>query len=316
MDTISVIIPVYNAEPFLRKCLDSVICQTYSNIEVIVVNDGSTDKSGEICGEYSRNDDRVKVFHKPNGGESSARNLGLAKATGRYIGFVDCDDWIDPNLFDVLHSMISQNDVDVCAVSYCKETGSLQIPVSNKKHIPGSRLSCDDLLVYAYDRDNFMGFCFYLWCKLFRADTIKKHNLCFQVSLRFGGDVLFYNHYIVKSNATGLYNELPLYHWNQREDSTSHRPDPILRMQLMHAYKEAEAFLNASNKEHLSFWARGFYCHHAGVAAKLAYEKGDHKMLLSMQGLIIDHIEDYVRTNRDFPHNIERMKQLLELRLH
>ncbi|HJA50079.1 MAG TPA: glycosyltransferase, partial [Candidatus Fusicatenibacter intestinipullorum] len=92
---ISVIIPVYNVEKYLKRCLDSVINQTYKNLEIILIDDGSTDNSGKICDEYAQKDERIIVIHKENGGVSSARNKGLDICIGDYISFIDSDDWIN-----------------------------------------------------------------------------------------------------------------------------------------------------------------------------------------------------------------------------
>ena len=99
MDVISVIVPIYNTEKYLAKCLDSLINQTFQSLEIILIDDGSIDNSGKICDEYALNDDRIKVIHKENGGVSSARNAGLDLATGSYIAFVDPDDYIDPDMY-------------------------------------------------------------------------------------------------------------------------------------------------------------------------------------------------------------------------
>src|SRR5665647_1387418 len=96
---ISIIVPVYNVELYIRECLDSILTQTFKDFEVILVNDGSTDQSGDICNEYAKNDKRIKVAHKDNGGVSSARNVGIKLAQGDYIGFVDSDDRIDENMY-------------------------------------------------------------------------------------------------------------------------------------------------------------------------------------------------------------------------
>ena len=92
---ISIIVPVYNVEKYLNECIDSIIAQTYSNIEIILVNDGSTDASGKICDEYAEKDGRIKVIHQVNAGLSAARNAGMAVATGEYLYFVDSDDYVD-----------------------------------------------------------------------------------------------------------------------------------------------------------------------------------------------------------------------------
>ena len=98
---ISVIIPVYNAEKTLHRCIDSILAQTFSDFEVLLIDDGSKDKSGEICDEYARKDSRIKVCHKENGGVSSARNTGLSKAMGEYVIHCDADDFIEPEMLDL-----------------------------------------------------------------------------------------------------------------------------------------------------------------------------------------------------------------------
>lgn len=124
---ISVIIPVYNVEQYLEKCLDSILNQTYKNIEIILVNDGSIDKSGVICDEYSRKYNNIKVFHKENGGVSSARNLGIDNATGQYLAFVDPDDYIDPNMYEILVKKIveTNSDIAMCSFVYVKENENI-----------------------------------------------------------------------------------------------------------------------------------------------------------------------------------------------
>ena len=120
-DLISIIVPVYKAEKYLRRCVDSILAQTYQNIEVLLIDDGSPDNSGEICDEYAEKDSRVRVFHKPNGGVSSARNLGLKEAKGDYIGFVDADDYIDKTMYEVLLCNLIKENSDISICSYNQE---------------------------------------------------------------------------------------------------------------------------------------------------------------------------------------------------
>lgn len=118
---ISIIVPIYKTEPYLRKCLDSIVQQTYRNLEIILVDDGSPDNCGAICDEYAPQDERIKVIHKPNGGLSSARNAGIAVATGEYIGFVDSDDWIELDMFEYLisNALIHNSDITACSHLKC-----------------------------------------------------------------------------------------------------------------------------------------------------------------------------------------------------
>lgn len=116
MPEISVIIPVYNVEQYLRQCIESVVHQTFRDLEILLIDDGSTDSSAAICREYEQQDPRIKVIQKKNGGLSDARNAGLDAATGRYIGFVDSDDYIDPDMYELLHgnALRHQADISMC----------------------------------------------------------------------------------------------------------------------------------------------------------------------------------------------------------
>ena len=119
-DLISVIVPIYNVEKYLPKCVDSILNQTYKNLEIILVDDGSPDNSGKICDEYAKRDNRIKVIHKKNGGVSSARNIGLENITGEYIGFVDPDDYINKNMYEDMLYVIKNNNVDIVICNMIK----------------------------------------------------------------------------------------------------------------------------------------------------------------------------------------------------
>lgn len=114
---ISVIVPIYNVEQYLKKCIDSIVNQTYKNLEIILVNDGSLDNSGKICDEYAKNDDRIKVIHKNNGGLSDARNAGLEVITGDFISFIDSDDWIDLDNYEVMIKNIIKYNADMAVTN-------------------------------------------------------------------------------------------------------------------------------------------------------------------------------------------------------
>lgn len=118
MDKISVIVPIYKVENYLEKCLNSITNQTYKNLEIILIDDGSPDNCGEICERYALEDERIKVIHKENGGLSAARNTGIDVSTGKYVVFVDSDDWIAEDYCEVLFDALVNNDADVAAVDY------------------------------------------------------------------------------------------------------------------------------------------------------------------------------------------------------
>ena len=110
---ISVIVPIYKVEKYLRKCVESILSQTHTNLEIILVDDGSPDNCGAICDEYAKQDARIKVIHKPNGGLSDARNAGLDIMTGEYVAFVDSDDWIGPRMYETLLQMLKLFQADI-----------------------------------------------------------------------------------------------------------------------------------------------------------------------------------------------------------
>ena len=122
-EKISVIIPVYNVEKYISRCLDSILNQSYKNVEIIIINDGSTDKSGLICDEYSKRYDNIRVFHKENGGVSSARNLGITVAKGEYITFADPDDFLNKDMYKILYDNAKNNnsDITICSVNEIRE---------------------------------------------------------------------------------------------------------------------------------------------------------------------------------------------------
>lgn len=124
-EKISIIVPVYNVEKYIHRCLDSIIYQTYENLEIILVDDGSPDGCGKICDEYAKQDSRIKVIHQKNGGQSKARNEAMKIATGDYFCFVDSDDYINEKYIERLYDLIIESNVDISMVNYCNFTGEL-----------------------------------------------------------------------------------------------------------------------------------------------------------------------------------------------
>lgn len=160
---ISVIVPVYKVEPYLRQCVESVLNQTYRDLEILLIDDGSPDRCGEICDEYARKDNRVRVFHTENRGLSAARNLGLREARGEYIGFVDSDDWIEEEMFEVLLKRIEETGADIseCGVWFV---------------YPKRTVEADGLLEKAFTKEEalaaliFNNLKSFAWNKVYRKD--------------------------------------------------------------------------------------------------------------------------------------------------
>lgn len=164
---ISIIVPVYKVELYLRQCLDSIAAQTFSNWECILVDDGSPDGSGAICDEYAARDARFRVIHQKNGGVSAARNSGLSNAKAKYIGFVDPDDWTEPDLFMTLYNLICKDDYDMAQVGFYNE----YIGETHRKTLVRARTVLDRKATVRrifYDREIPS----YLWNKLFNRRII------------------------------------------------------------------------------------------------------------------------------------------------
>ncbi|PQV47696.1 glycosyl transferase family 2 [Jejuia pallidilutea] len=140
MQKISIIIPVYNVEQYLHRCMHSILNQTYTNLEIILINDGATDNSGEICDDYASKDDRILVIHQKNKGLSGARNSGLKRATGEFVGFVDSDDWIEYDMFERMMNLIQNENIDVVECGILK---SLDVEDNINRH---GKLNIEDRL--------------------------------------------------------------------------------------------------------------------------------------------------------------------------
>lgn len=192
---ISIIIPVYNAERYLRQCLDSILAQTYPDWECILVDDGSKDSSGDICDEYTQKDSRFKVYHKENGGVSSARNCGLDNARGEWIGWVDSDDYVEPEFLQ--NFMELPQDVDMLqqgfhATNWHDGKGNREI--YTKCRYCKDRKELLPSIIQILRIGQFP----YLWCKLFKKSIIETNELRFNTSISFQEDYLFIVDYLCR----------------------------------------------------------------------------------------------------------------------
>lgn len=192
---ISIIVPVYKAEKFISRCVDSVIAQTYQDWELLLVDDGSPDQSGVICDDYASRDTRIKVFHKQNGGVSSARNLGLENAHGEWMTFLDADDYILSDFLSHLADKI-QPGIDLI-ISGSKRFGdsSLDNSIPCDCEYDSNLLIINKINVKQEDYV-FHGTCSYPWGKLLRTGVVKQHHLCFDTSMKVSEDTCFMLKYL------------------------------------------------------------------------------------------------------------------------
>lgn len=213
-ELISVIVPVYNVAPYLERCVESICRQIYRNLEIILVDDGSTDSSGKLCDRLAESDERVKVIHKKNGGLSSARNRGLDCAVGTYIGFVDSDDYIDLSMYEILYQKLKQYNagVAICSRYYESEDGKREtrFPITGKDRVMNAEEAIEEM--------NFLrSFDMAAYDKLYRKEVF--------ADIRFPEGKLSEDYFIMfrvfQQAGCICFTPQPLYFYIQREGSIS-----------------------------------------------------------------------------------------------
>jgi glycosyltransferase involved in cell wall biosynthesis len=216
MPEITIIIPVYNVEDYLSKCLDSILAQTFNDFECILIDDGSTDNSGKICDKYAKKDDRMIVIHQKNSGPSSARNAGLDKAGGEWIGFVDSDDWCDNDMFSRLYENSIRNNADVSVCGWKRIYKNKIITYAQEKeYIYNSYEAVNAMLSNKY----FDG---YIWNKLIRARFFTKYNIRFDINIKpFEETLVLFR--ILKIINKAVYSPVPCYNYNINPDSITNK---------------------------------------------------------------------------------------------
>ena len=230
MPQITIIVPVYNTEKYLHRCIDSILAQTFTDFELLLVDDGSKDNSGTICDEYAAKDSRVRVFHKENGGVSSARNLGLDNAQGEWITFVDSDDWLEKN---ALYNLIVINNADLIIGAMHFEHDNVIGVFPDIRRLEGRML--DLLLAENIDHHSISGPC----AKLFKRSIINNNLLRFSESLTFGEDAFFVKQYIEQSLSIRATDAL-CYHYNDIGDDIYKKYSKSF-YPILHYYKEMSA---------------------------------------------------------------------------
>ena len=214
---ITVIVPVYNAERFLRRSVGSILSQTYPDLEVLLINDGSKDNSLSLCRELAKKDARITVFDQPNGGAAAARNTGLRAITGDYVMMADADDFLVPNACEAMIRAIQGHDLAIAHFYF--DLGAISTP---KGLLNGDRtMEEPEYLDRLLRRPNCFYFCA-LWNKLYRADIIRKNALTFDPFYDWGEDFVFNIQYAHFVHRVALV-EQPIYHYVKVAGSTSMR---------------------------------------------------------------------------------------------
>jgi len=236
---VSIIVPVYNSEKTLVRCINSILKQQYKNTEIILVNDGSTDNSLSICREYEKMDSRVKVIDKPNTGVSDTRNIGMAFASGKYFQFVDSDDWIAENATKVLVDRILETNCDMVISGFYRVINGKK---SEKAHIPVNKVMSKKEFVSHMMQAPANFYYGVMWNKLYRADIIRAHRISCCTDLDWCEDFLFNLDYMRYAESFASMN-VPIYYYVKTKNSLVEKQCTFrniisMKIRLFESYKE------------------------------------------------------------------------------
>lgn len=226
MELVSIIVPIYNLEKYLERTLESITHQTYKEIEIILVDDGSTDLSAKQCDEAAKNDNRIKVLHQPNSGVSSARNAGLKIASGKFLCFIDGDDIVDKDMIKKLYDAMDDGDMAICGLRYIDDNkdsnASGKMVYSAENAI--KELCNNDIISYS------------ACAKLYITERVKSIN--FDINTGILEDYLFVCNYLCKCKKVSVIQDY-LYFYVRRENSALGRAYTHKRLEMIYSYKES-----------------------------------------------------------------------------
>lgn len=246
---ISVIVPIYKVEKYLNRCIDSIINQTYSNLEIILIDDGSPDNCPIICDEYAKNDSRVRVVHKKNGGLSDARNAGLAIAHGEYISFIDSDDYIWSSMYEVMINIISKKNVDIveCDINYNSTIKEFNI----HKQIVNIYDNKDAMKELVLERDIHQ----VVWNKIYKRDVIK--DIFFEVG-KINEDEFWTYKIIGNSKKVAKINQ-PFYCYTYRPESIMNSKYNLKRLDALEGKFNRLKYIQKNNLDLVDITKKNFF---------------------------------------------------------
>ena len=227
MTNISIVLPVYNAEKTIKKTIESIINQVYKKWELIIVNDGSTDNSKNICDEYAKQDKRIKVYHVQNGGPSRARNTALNKCMGKYIMFIDSDDLYDKDMIKIMEEEINSNELDLVCCNYVKsEDSKIDTGKNVEEKVVEEKKDLYKLIEYMQEKYLYN----VIWNKIYKYDIIKENNIVFDEEIDMGEDYSFNNKYFqYVEKAKLINNKLYIHLIDKKSISSKYRANEFER---------------------------------------------------------------------------------------
>lgn len=310
---ISVIIPVYQAEKWLDKCITSIRNQSYNNLEIICINDGSTDLSQEILERHAKEDKRVIVKYKENGGESSARNVGIRLAKGDFLTFVDNDDFLDNQMYFDMIEISKKHDVDIVATGWYNHVDGVSEEIKNLDSVKNGVLNQEEFLFYLYKRDRYRSFA-YMWNKIYKKEVfINKDGsrLEFDEDIVIGGDVIMLGRLVL--NAKSFYFlDKAYYHYLQRLDSGCHSKNITKRKDWIISYVKLIEFMELDNiNTEIIDLLKRFMVYHGLLLAEITIEENDKEAFNWCKDVIVKHKEVYIEQNKGFDDRIEWLNKIV-----
>lgn len=279
---ISVIIPSYNVEKYIGKCIESVINQTYLEIEIIIINDGSTDNTLSVCQEYALKDKRIKIINQDNKGIAEARNIGIAHANGEYICWIDSDDYMDKNIIKILYSLIKDYSVDLAICDYIKGTDEkyeFKYSKDDRVHL----LNREKALAKIYENNHSSFIMNASWAKLIKKQLYT--DIKYPSQLLF--EDIYMSHKLIARCHSIAYVESPLYYYYQRDTSILGKSFNEKKLHYLIALKERISFFNDLNLKNIEELALKHYLH------SLIWEFSRAKDILKNKELVNKIVKEY-----------------------
>ncbi len=277
---ISVVVSVYNMEKHLRQCLDSLLCQTYPDFELLLIDDGSTDGSGRICDEYEKKDGHIRAYHKENGGLSSARNCGIDHAAGDFIIFPDPDDWVESTYLEGLLEIRKKNDADLSICGYYTFGNGRREDYDAKAQL--TILNSEEALKWLMHPYRFCGFA---WNKLYDLRVIRENSLRFDEELGMVQDLHFAFRYFLQCQRVA-YDPTPLYHYRAGGATNKESHLTARKMSALKTYQKI-----------------------ADVARKSPYPELERAAYRSMYDFCLSNIYSYYNGDTQDPALLEQLRE-------
>lgn len=274
MCRVSIIVPVYNVERYLDKCISSILVQSFTDFELILIDDGSKDNSGNICDGYKKKDSRVKVIHQENSGLSAARNIGIEASEGKHVTFIDSDDFIHPNMIEILYSNMveSKADISVCGYHLTYEGEEVPKEFNNSNITLYTNIEAVRKVVEKSEDKMIVA-----WCKLYRRSLFS--DIRYPVGKYHEDEFVTYK-LLYKTNKV-VVTEAKLYYYLQRSNSITGSTYNIKRLEKLEALKEATIFFRDENNKELTNLAEFRYLLNVQIAYyRVKYEMNHNKEIM------------------------------------